>query len=120
MRRFPEVPVLLAALAAPLLPPPYSAVALLALGALWMSRRPPQREVAVVGLSLLVAAGALAGQALLRPRPDAPAETWRREAGGGYARLWRELERDARAAAAALPETFAAAAADPDAQLEAF
>ena len=55
MRRLPEVPILLAALAAPLLPSPFSAIALLAVGLLWLRRRPPQREIAVVGLPLLVA-----------------------------------------------------------------
>ena len=124
MRRLPEVPILLAALAAPLLPSPFSAVALLALGALWLRRRPPQREIAVVGLPLLVAVAALAGETLLRPRLDAPPETWRRAAGRGYERLWRELERDAGAAAAALPRTLqaplAAPASTPAAQLDAF
>ncbi len=131
-RPLPDVPVLLAALAAPLLPPPWSALALLALVALWLWRRPPQREVAVVGVALLAATAALAAQWALRPAAEVPREVWLREAGRGYARLWDELRgRAVEAAAAVAPgpaaevsETALTAPADalvtPALQLAAF
>lgn len=105
MRRpLPDIPLLLAALAAPLLPAPFSALALLAVVVLWLRGRPPQREVVVVGAALLIAVGALAAQWALRPAAEAPREVWVREAGRGYARLWEDLRERAAEAASALAE----------------
>jgi signal transduction histidine kinase len=124
-RPFPDIPLLLTALAAPLLPPPWSALVLLALVALWLWRRPPQREVVVVGVALLAATAALAAQWALRPAAEVPREVWLREAGRGYARLWDELRGRAVEAAAAVAPGPAAEAVDsalvtPASQLTAF
>jgi signal transduction histidine kinase len=94
--------LLAAALAAPLLPSPWSLLLLIALGTAWMRERPPRREVVVAAVALGVAAGALAlaGLSRLAVRPTAPGPP--RAEAREYARLWETLRRQAAAAAGAL------------------
>ncbi|HVT19181.1 MAG TPA: ATP-binding protein [Thermoanaerobaculia bacterium] len=101
--RIGELSILGAALAAPLLPPPWSLALLLALALFWVRLRPPRRELVVAGLVLLSAVGGLALQALveLRTRSTGP---WAEREKGEYARVWESLRRRASGAAEALKQ----------------
>ena len=104
MKRFlAELALLAAAVAAPLLPAPWSAAAVAAATAAWLALRPPRREVWIAGVALgLAAAVLLAGWLAVRgPRPGEPA--WRDGARRGYAGIWNGLWSEAKTAASALP-----------------
>jgi signal transduction histidine kinase len=98
-----ELALLAAALAAPLLPPPWSLLLLIALGFAWMRQR-PRREVVVVALALAATAAALVLAALSRLAAPAPAPGGAAAEAREYARLWDALRRQAAMAAGALVE----------------
>jgi signal transduction histidine kinase/HAMP domain-containing protein len=105
-----ETLLLLECLAAPLLPTPYSAFALLLLLSLWLLLRPPPREVYVAGLALLAAAAILGLGPLLVNRGAPVEETlqqpsrgrWQSAMEAGYEDLWLDLEAKVNAAHAGL------------------
>lgn len=93
-----EVGLLLVAVAAPLAPAPWGALALAALTAAWWAWGPPRRELltagpALVAAVLLLAAGWVASRPAARDR-----EAWVEVATGRYAELWAELDAGARMA----------------------
>jgi signal transduction histidine kinase len=103
MKRFAaELALLAAAVAAPLLPAPWSAAALLAVTALWLALRPPRREVWIAGVALGAAAAVLFAGWLAERGPRPGEAAWSGDARRGYARLWNGLQGEARTAAAAL------------------
>ncbi len=97
-----EIALLAAAVAAPLLPAPWSAVVLLAASGLWLALRPPRREVWIAGVALAAATAVLfAGWLAERgPRPGEPG--WPAVARRHYAAIWRGLWREAASAGRAL------------------
>ncbi len=98
-----EAFLLLAAVATPLLPGVAAPLVLVALAALWLARRPPRRDVALVGSGLAVAVAALAFRAGVAAPPAPGTPGWDRVVRSGYARLWQELGEEAARARIALP-----------------
>lgn len=96
----PDFALLLGTLAAPFLPLPWAALALLALTAVWLLRRPARREVVMVGLALLVAVTALVAGWLAGRRAHTLPREWIGEVRQDYAELWAGLRAEARHAAA--------------------
>ncbi|MEA2692179.1 MAG: two-component system, NtrC family, nitrogen regulation sensor histidine kinase NtrY, partial [Acidobacteriota bacterium] len=86
-----ELAILAGALASPLLPAPWSALALLVFTALWLRSRPPRREVGVAGAALLVAVAALGVQWSFLLREKVSEREWVAAARQQYAGLWRGL-----------------------------
>ncbi|HEV7514935.1 MAG TPA: ATP-binding protein, partial [Thermoanaerobaculia bacterium] len=86
-----EIAILAGALASPLLPAPWSALALLVFAALWLRSRPPRREVGVAGVALLVAVVALGVQWSFLLREQVSEREWVAAARQQYAGLWRGL-----------------------------
>jgi signal transduction histidine kinase len=103
-RRVREPVLLAAALAAPLLPAPFSYLLLLAASLLWLGAkpRPPRREAALGALVAAAAVVALAGATLISIAERLPdrrrVELWAPE----YRRVWAGLRSEAAAAAVAL------------------
>ncbi len=105
-----------ATLGAPFLPSPWSALALLAILVFWLVRRPPRREVWIVGLSLSVSIAALAVRWEGERENAAPPSRWVGKAARQYSDLWDDLREDAATAAADLKKP----PADQSARLGAF
>ena len=115
MRALPEVPLLLATLAAPLLPLPWGIFLLLAIAFLWFLHRPPRRETVVVGLALAVAIAALGiGWWTERQVRSSPRQ-WSQELKEAYAGLWDDLRSESATAARALSKPPATLAESLDA-----
>jgi signal transduction histidine kinase len=110
VRALPEIPLLLATLAAPLLPLPWGIFVLLAVAFLWFLHRPPRREAVVVGLALAVAVAALAFGWWGERQAGSSPRQWSLELKEAYALLWEDLRSESATAARALgrpPETLA-------------
>ena len=88
-------------LTAPLLPAPGSAVGLLALSSLWLWLQ-PARERRIAGPLLALAVLLLAGGWAVGGGARRSHEDWKRETRRAYAGLWKDLQSEAEAAAAAL------------------
>jgi signal transduction histidine kinase len=97
-----ELLLLAGAAAAPLLPAPGSALALLVVTILWLRLRPPRREAWVVGPALLAAILALSVLWFLALGERVAEREWVAAAGQRYARLWQGLWQEAGNAARAL------------------
>ncbi len=97
-----ELAILAGALASPLLPAPWSGLALLVFAALWLRSRPPRREVGVVGAALLVAVAALGIQWSYLLGEQTSESAWMATARQQYAGLWRGLWDEAGNAARSL------------------
>lgn len=96
-----EAALLPALLAAPLLPAPWSALALLALAAVWLAVREP-RERTIAGLLLAAAVAALLGGWIQDLGKGESRAEWARATRSEYARLWQDLQSEAKAAAGAV------------------
>jgi signal transduction histidine kinase len=117
-RRLREPLLLAAGLAAPLLPPPYSFLLLLAASLLWLGLRPrpPRREAALGALLAAVAVAALAGHGWGALASRLSDRSWiERQAAAEYRRVWDGLRAEAAAAAGALerPPASPLAVLDP-------
>jgi signal transduction histidine kinase len=97
-----ELAILAGALASPLLPAPWSGLALLVFAVLWLRSRPPRREVGVVGAALLVAVAALGIQWSYLLGEQTSESAWMAAARQQYAGLWRGLWDEAGNAARSL------------------
>jgi len=104
LRRLREPALLAAALAAPLLRPPYSFLLLLACCLLWLWRRPrlPRREAALAVLLAVVALAALAGAGIVAREESLSDRRWIARQAPEYRRVWEGLRAEAAAAAAAM------------------
>jgi len=96
MRRSAFEPlILLAAVASPSLPDPWALSVLALTTLLWLSARPPPREVSLAGAALAVAVACLTVSSLDRPRRVAPEPGLaleRAHLAEPYRELWRDLE----------------------------
>ncbi len=99
-----EPALLGAALVAPALAAPWSSLALLACGLLWMlwRPRPPRREAALALLLVVAAAAALAGSTFASFESGLSDRQWVASRAADYRRLWDGLSAAAAGAAAAL------------------
>jgi signal transduction histidine kinase len=123
MKRFAaELALLAAAVAAPLLPAPWSAAALFAVAALWLALRPPRREVWIAGVALVAAAAVLVAGWVAERGPRAGDAAWSAGAQRHYASLWNSLWGEAKAAAATLAPLVPESGRDLDraARMDAF
>ncbi len=111
-----ELAIFTGALASPLLPAPWSALALLALALLWLRSRPPRREVGVAGVALLVAIAVLGFQWVSLLGEQASEREWVAAVRQQYAGLWRGLWDEAGNAARSIGRP----PQDPQATLAAF
>ena len=104
LRRGREPLLFAAALAAPLLPEPFSFGLLLACGLLWLAQRPrpPRREAALAALLAAVAVTALAGDAVIARDERLSDRRWIQGQAPEYRRVWEGLRAEAAAAAGAL------------------
>src|SRR5579864_7363325 len=104
LRRLREPLLFAAALAAPLLPEPFSFGLLLACGLLWLGQRPrpPRREAALAVLLVAVAVAALAGDAVIAREERLSDRRWVQGQAPEYRRVWEGLRAEAAAAAGAL------------------
>ncbi len=102
LRWLRDAPPVAAVLAAPLAPPPWSALALMAGVALWLVLRPPRREAWIAGLGLTAAVALLGWGWVEQLRRPADREEWAAAARVEYAGLWRGLWKEAAGAATAL------------------
>jgi signal transduction histidine kinase len=104
LRRIREPLLFAAALAAPLLPEPFSFGLLLACGLLWLGQRPrpPRREAALAALLAAVAVAALAGDAVIAREERLSDRRWIQGQAPEYRRVWEGLRAEAAAAAGAM------------------
>src|SRR5579864_4351010 len=104
LRRLREPLLFAAALAAPLLPEPFSFGLLLACGLLWLGQRPrpPRREAALAVLLVAVAVAALAGDAVIAREERLSDRRWVQGQAPEYRRVWEGLRAEAAAAAGVL------------------
>jgi nitrogen-specific signal transduction histidine kinase len=102
--RLREPLLLAAALAAPLLPSPFSLLLLLACSLLWLGLRPrlPRREAALGVLLAGVSVAALAGAGLIAREQRLPDKLWVARHAPEYRRVWESLRAGAAAAAGEL------------------
>ncbi|HVT57888.1 MAG TPA: ATP-binding protein [Thermoanaerobaculia bacterium] len=98
-RRLAELLMLAATLAAPNLPPPWSLLVLLILGALWLALRPPRREMVVAGFLLILATAALAALGLAASEARLTTRQWSEREAHTYGAVWGGLRHRAAAAA---------------------
>jgi signal transduction histidine kinase len=103
-QRLREPLLLAAALAAPLLPSPFSLLLLLACSLLWLGLRPrlPRREAALGVLLAAVSVVALVGAGLIAREQRLPDRVWVARHAPEYRRVWEELRAGAAAAAGEL------------------
>src|SRR5579862_5266760 len=104
LRRIREPFLFAAALAAPLLPEPFSFGLLLGCGLLWLGQRPrpPRREAALAALLVAVAVAALAGDAVIAREERLSDRRWVQGQAPEYRRAWEGLRAEAAAAAGEL------------------
>ncbi len=112
-----ETALLVASVAALLLPAAGTGAALVLLVVLWVAARPPRQERVFVAVALGLVAALILGSLLAgRARGPTP-EDWSREVGAGFDALWQELRVTARQAAASF-EQPPARGGDHDAEFE--
>ncbi len=95
-----ETAILLASVAALLLPPAARIAALGGLILLWLAARPPRRERVFVGVALTLASGLILLSALAQRLDAPPIGAWTAEVKVGFERLFAGLEASSRRAAA--------------------
>ena len=100
--RWREPALFAVALAAPLLPSPFSFAVLLAVSLLWLllRPRPPRREAAVAVLAAVLAVAGLTGAALTGLETHLSDRRWVERQAPAYRQLWESLRGEAAAAAA--------------------
>lgn len=100
MRRSAFEPlILLAAVTSPALPDPWALLVLAVAAVVWLSTRPPPREVSLAGAALAVAVVCLTFSSLDRPRrttPEPGLALGRARLAEPYRDLWHDLEDQAR------------------------
>ncbi len=110
-----EILLVAALVASPLLPTPWSALAVLLLAVVWLGLRSP-RERLIAGPLVAVAILSLAAGWVLTRGDRASRAEWKLETRGEYRHLWEDLRHEAAAAV----RSVGGPAETPQARLEAF